>query len=64
LFRLAGAQEKDAIEGHKYLDAPDSLELQALVKSGNEFKIHPDQIRQWTNSGGTITSQFFEKMQT
>ena len=59
---MAASQEKDAIDGHKYLDAPESLELQVLVKSGSEFKIHPDQIRQWTNAGGTITAQFFEKL--
>lgn len=29
-----------------------------LVQSGADFKIHPDQVRQWKNVGGTITQEF------
>lgn len=50
-------EEKSEIEGHKYIGDPISLELQMLVKSGNEFKINPDQIRQWENAG----SEFAER---
>jgi len=34
------------------------MELQVLVRSGADFKIHPDQVRQWKNVGGTITQEF------
>ena len=50
-------QEKKAIDGYKFIDSPESLELQVLVRSGSDFKIHPDQCRQWSNFGGTITQE-------
>ncbi|CAK9064429.1 Uncharacterized protein SCF082_LOCUS33169 [Durusdinium trenchii] len=51
-------EEKSAIEGHQYLENLDNLDLQVLVKSGAEYKIHPDQLRQWEAVGGDIGDEF------
>ena len=38
-------QEKDEIDGYKFLDSPDRMNLEVLVRSGTEFRIHPDQVK-------------------
>ena len=50
-------QEKRDIDGVAYLDKPETMELKVLVRSGHEFRIHPDHQRQWTNVGGDTTAQ-------
>lgn len=50
-------QEKDDIDCWKQFDSPDSMKLQVLVRSGTEFKIHPDQQKQWTQVGGTYAQE-------
>ena len=50
-------QEKDDIDCWKQFDTPDSMKLQVLVRSGTEFKIHPDQQKQWTQVGGTYAQE-------
>ena len=50
-------QEKVGIDGYQHFHNPETMELQVLVKSGSEFKIHPDQCRQWSNTGGQVTQQ-------
>ncbi|CAK9042526.1 Uncharacterized protein SCF082_LOCUS24459 [Durusdinium trenchii] len=52
--------EKAGIDCYKYMNDPASLELQVLVKSGSDFKIHPDQMRQWENAGHVIATKFAE----
>ena len=54
-------QEKKDIEGLKYLDAPEGMDLQVLVRDGCEFKIHPDQNRQWTNTGGEVAKEYLSE---
>ena len=50
-------EEKADIDSYAVLENPDALELQVLVRSGSEFKVHPDQIRQWTNAGGSFATE-------
>ena len=50
-------EEKKDIECYSYFDTPGSMDLQVLVRSGNEFKIHPDQQKQWVQCGGRITEE-------
>ena len=51
------SKEKDDIECYKFLDSPDTMELQVLVRAGSEFKIHPDQAKQWNQVGGTFAQE-------
>ena len=45
-------QEKNSIDAFKFFDNPQSMDLQVLTNVGNEFQIHPDQVRQWGQVGG------------
>lgn len=47
--------EKKEVDGAEFLDAPDRMNLQVLVKGADgAFKIHPDQERLWKNIGGSM----------
>ncbi|CAL1152126.1 unnamed protein product [Cladocopium goreaui] len=52
--------EKSAIDAFKYYENPQSMDLQVLTQVGNEFRIHPDQQRQWTQLGGEYGAKFEE----
>ena len=51
-------RRKKNVDGAELITEPEKMELQVLVRSGADFKIHPDQVRQWKNVGGTITQEF------
>ena len=33
------------------------MNLQVLVRNGSVFQIHPDQVRQWRNAGGSYLEE-------
>ncbi|CAK9035455.1 unnamed protein product [Durusdinium trenchii] len=50
--------EKDSIDCHQYLESLDSMGLQVLVRCNDQFKVHPDHVKQWTEAGGEYGRQF------
>ena len=51
-------QELKAIPGSEYLDSIDGMGLKVCVREGTQIAIHPDQCRQWTNSGTELLEKF------
>lgn len=58
LLVLLSPQELKAIPGSEYLDAVDTLGLQVCVRQGTQIVVHPDQAKQWSNSGADLAEQF------
>ena len=57
---LVSNQELASINGAEYIKSIDKLPLQVCVRKGNQICIHPDQIKQWNNSGLEIADAFAE----
>lgn len=51
-------EEKAQIDSYKFFEKLSSLDLQVLVQSGSDFRINPDRVRQWTQSGGELGRKF------
>ena len=51
-------QEMAAIPGADHLKSVDTMGLQVCVRRGTQLVIHPDQIKQWTNSGQELADAF------
>ena len=52
------SQELKGIPGAEHLACIDSMPLQVCVRKGTQIALHPDQVKQWTNSGAEIADDF------
>eukprot|EP00435_Cladocopium_sp_Y103_P016726 s2323_g4.t1 len=52
------SEELASISGAQYIKSIDKLPLQVCVRKGNQICIHPDQVKQWNNSGLEISEAF------
>ncbi|CAK9079619.1 unnamed protein product, partial [Durusdinium trenchii] len=56
----AQGRELKNIPGAQFLKAIDKMNLEVCVRKGTQMVLHPDQVKQWNNSGVEYAEQFAE----
>ncbi|CAK9075226.1 unnamed protein product, partial [Durusdinium trenchii] len=59
-FQYAKMRELKTIPGADCVQSIDKLKLEVCVRQGTTIVIHPDQCKQWSNSGSEIAEAFAE----